>query len=56
MSPQPASFSRQSFKWIKSDSGSTYLCEVAAIRGLDNPTEEQLSSLCVNESQNPHNE
>lgn len=56
MSAQATDFTRQSFKWIKSDSGSTYLCEVAAIRGLDNPTEKQLSSLCVDESQNPHNE
>ena len=56
MSAQATDFTRQNYKWMKSDSGSTYLCEVAAIRGLDNPTEKQLSSLCVDESQNPQNE
>jgi len=56
MSADVPSCSRQSFKWIKSDSGSTYLCSVDAIRGLDNPTEEQLMSLCVDESLNPQNE
>jgi hypothetical protein len=56
MSANSPSFSRQSFKWIKSDSGSTYLCQVDALRGIDNPTEEQLRSLCVDESLNPQND
>ena len=56
MSTNVADISRQSFKWIKSDSGSTYLCQVDAIRGLSSPTEEQLRSLCVDESLNPQNE
>ena len=51
-----ASFSRQSFKWVKSDAGSTYLCQVDAICGIDNPPEEQLRTLCVDESQNPQND
>ena len=56
MSANSSSFSRQSFKWIKSDSGSTYLCQVDALRGIDNPTEDQLRSLCVDESLNPQND
>jgi len=56
MSDQPSSVSRQSFKWIKSSSGSTYLCPVDAMRGIDNPTEEQLRSLGVDESLNPQND
>lgn len=43
-------------KWIKAKSGSTYLCPVAALQRLDNPTEEQLKLICVDESENPHNE
>ena len=43
-------------KWVRSDSGTTYLCPVDAFRGLDNPTEQQLKTLCVDESINPHNE
>jgi len=43
-------------KWIKSDSGSTYLCPVAALQRLENPTEEQLKLICVDESDNPQNE
>jgi hypothetical protein len=45
-----------SVKWIKADSGTTYLCPVAALQRLDNPTEEQLKLICVDESDNPHNE
>ena len=56
MSPEATSFIRQSYKWVKSDSGSTYLCPLSVIRGLDNPSEEQLRSLCVDESLNPQNE
>ena len=48
--------SRQNFKWVKSDSGSTYLCPIDAIRGLDNPTEEQLRTHCMDESLNPQND
>jgi hypothetical protein len=43
-------------KWIKAQSGTTYLCPVKALSRLDNPTEEQLKSICVDESTNPHNE
>jgi hypothetical protein len=43
-------------QWIKSESGSTYLCPVEALRRLENPTEEQLKMICVDESMNPQNE
>jgi hypothetical protein len=43
-------------KWIKAKSGNTYLCPVAALQRLDNPTEEELKLICVDESENPHNE
>ena len=56
MSSEASSFTRQSYQWVKSDAGSTYLCPIDAIRGVDNPTEEQLRSLCMDESLNPHNE
>jgi hypothetical protein len=45
-----------SVKWIKADSGNTYLCPLAALQRLDNPTEDQLKMICVDESANPQNE
>ncbi len=42
-----------SVKWIKASSGSTYLCPIDALKKLGNPTEEQLKTICVDESQNP---
>ena len=44
-----------SLKWIKADSGHTYLCPADALKRFDNPTEEQLKVMCVNESSNPEN-
>ncbi len=43
-------------KWIKAKSGVTYLCPVNALKRLSNPTEEQLKTICVDESANPQNE
>jgi hypothetical protein len=43
-------------KWIKSDSGTTYLCPVEALKKLKDPTEEQLKMICVDESANPQND
>lgn len=45
-----------SVKWIKSDSGTTYLCPVEALRRIDNPSEDQLKLICVDESMNPQND
>ena len=47
---------RINLKWIKSDSGNSYLCPVNALDRLDAPTEDQLKTICVNESENPHND
>ena len=43
-------------KWIKASSGNTYLCPVAALNRLSNPTEDQLKMICVDESANPQND
>ena len=45
-----------SVKWIKTDSGSTYLCPVTALERLSSPSEDQLKLICVDESANPQNE
>jgi hypothetical protein len=42
-----------SVKWIKAESGNTYLCPVDALKRLNNPSEEQLKTICVDESTNP---
>jgi hypothetical protein len=43
-------------KWVKSDSGNTYLCPTAALSRLSEPTEDQLKMICVEESKNPQND
>ena len=43
-------------KWVKGAWGNTYLCPVDALKRLDNPTEEQLKIICVDESENPQND
>ena len=43
-------------RWIKSESGNTYLCPVHAMNGIENASDEQLKSICVEESSNPHND
>ena len=43
-------------KWIKADSGNTYLCPVEVLKGLQNPSEEHLQAHCVDESLNPQND
>ena len=46
-----------SVKWMKGNSGSTYLCPIDALKKLpENPTEEQLKMICVDESENPQND
>ncbi len=45
-----------SVKWIKAESGNTYLCPVDALSRIENPTEDQLMTMCVNESENPQND
>ena len=43
-------------KWIKSDSGKTYLCPASAYERLSNPTEDDLRTICIDESENPQND
>lgn len=43
-------------KWIKAESGNTYLCPVAALERLETVTEEDLKKICVDESLNPQND
>ena len=43
-------------KWIKSDSGTTYLCPATALDRYPNYTEQDLRSLCLDESENPQND
>jgi len=43
-------------KWIRANSGTTYLCPVKALDHFKNPTEAQLKTMCIEESQNPQND
>lgn len=43
-------------KWIKAESGRTYLCNAKDLQKFSSPTEDQLKSICVDESQNPQND
>ncbi len=45
-----------SVKWIRAESGNTYLCPVNSLDRLKKPTEDQLKILCIDESGNPQNE
>ncbi len=42
-------------QWIKADSGNTYLCPIKAIERIENPNEDDLKKICVDESANPEN-
>lgn len=56
MSEKEKEFKREiGVKWIKAQSGNTYLCPVDAVTRLSNPTEEELKLICVDESRNPEN-
>ena len=44
-----------SLKWIKAESGNTYLCPADALKKFASPTEEQLKTMCIDESMNPEN-
>ncbi len=39
-------------RWVKADSGNTYICPINVKEGA---SEEELKRLCVNESENPNN-
>ena len=45
-------------KWVKAESGTSYLCPVASFDrlGTATPKEEDLLKICVDESKNPQND
>lgn len=43
-------------KWVKGESGTTYLCPLGPLDRFNNPTEENLKTICIDESQNPQND
>lgn len=45
-----------SVKWIKAESGNTYLCPVDALDRIPDPKEADLKLICVDESKNPQND
>ena len=57
MADELNAFKRElSVKWVKGESGNTYLCPIAALERLQKPTEEDLKKICVDESKNPQND
>jgi hypothetical protein len=57
MEQEKAAFKKElNVKWIKAESGSTYLCPVDALDRLASPSEDQLKMICVDESENPQND
>ena len=43
-------------KWVKAESGTSYLCPLDSFNRLNNPTEVELKKICVDESKNPQND
>ena len=43
------------FRWIKAESGNTYLCPAGSLAKGGNLSEERLQSLCLDESADPQN-
>jgi hypothetical protein len=43
-------------RWIKADSGTTYLCPVNALERLEDHSEDKLKMICVDESSNLQND
>jgi hypothetical protein len=43
-------------RWIKAESGTSYLCPADAVDRIGNPSESQLQMICVDESKNPQND
>lgn len=45
-------------KWVKAESGTSYLCPVVAFErlGTASPREDDLKKICVDESKNPQND
>ena len=43
-------------RWVKGESGNTYLCPSALIDKVDSEDESQLKTICLDESENPQND
>jgi hypothetical protein len=44
------------FRWIRSASGSTYLCPASLYSDLRNASDDVLKETCIDESLNPQND
>lgn len=44
------------YVWIRSESGTTYLCPASAAAGMQSASDEALSAIGVDESGNPQND
>jgi hypothetical protein len=44
------------YVWIRSESGSTYLCPASAVAGMTSASDEELQAIGVDESLNPQND
>ena len=44
------------YVWIRSESGTTYLCPASAVVGMHSASDEELSAIGVDESRNPQND
>lgn len=40
-------------RWIQAESGTSYLCPISALEDLEQPTDEKLKEICIDESMNP---
>ena len=48
---------KQGYEWIKSGkTGTSYLCPVGSIKNKAKATDDDLKKVCVDESNNPHND
>lgn len=48
---------KKGFEWIRSNkSGTSYLCPIGSIKDKSSASDEELKSVCVDESKNPHND
>ena len=44
------------YRWIRSQSGTTYLCPASRYSELRNASDEELQATCIDESMNPQND
>ena len=57
MDNQTKEFKRElSVKWVKGESGTSYLCPTESLKRLDKPNDKDLEKICVDESNNPQND